>query len=67
VILEMHLEAMIVRTGRPNRASLVIHIGGRDQARLDRYLEAIDGRLAGCQDSLQQLVDLQTWECDKGT
>jgi len=42
----------------------VIHFGGLDQARLDKYLEAVDGRCAGCRDSIHQLVESQTWECD---
>jgi len=42
-------------------------LGGRDQARLKEYLEAVDGRHAGCRDSINQLVNLQPWECDKVT
>jgi len=40
-------------------------LGGRDRARLDEYLEAVDRRCAGCWDCIGQLVDLQRWECDK--
>jgi len=34
--------------GGRDRANLVIHFGGRDRARLDEYLEPVDGRRAGC-------------------
>ena len=44
----MHLEAMIVRTCRRYSSEFVDGLGGRDGARLNEYLEAVDGRRAGC-------------------
>jgi len=41
--------------------------GGRNRASLDEYWEAVDGRHAGCWDSVHQLFDSQPWECDKVT
>jgi hypothetical protein len=75
----MHSEAMIVRTswqkwsefgdtlGGRDQASLVIHFGGGRSARLEEYLEPVNGQRAGCCDCLDHLVDLQTWECNKVT
>jgi hypothetical protein len=31
----------------------------------DEYLQAVDGRHAGCCDSIHPLVNLQWWECHK--
>jgi hypothetical protein len=53
--------------GGRDRASLEMHFGGGDRARLDDDLEAVDGRRTRCSDSIHQVVDSQTWECDKVT
>jgi len=50
---EMHLEAVIDRvwryTWRPRSSQFGDELGGRDQASLDEYLEAVNGRCAGTQ------------------
>jgi len=67
--LKINLQAVIERvwiyTWRPWLSEFGDTLGGRDQARLDGYLEAVDGRRAGCWDSMHQLVNSQPWECDK--
>jgi len=40
----MHLEAMFMRTWRPYLSEFRDALGGCDRARLDEYLEAVDGR-----------------------
>ena len=40
--LEMHMEAVIVRTSRPQSSELGGTLGCRDRARLEEYLEAIN-------------------------
>jgi len=69
--LEIHLVAVIERvwrcTWRLWSTEFGDALGGRDEVRLDEYLEAVDGRRARCWDSIHQLVNLQPWECDKVT
>ena len=51
-------------TWRPWSSEFSDALGGCDQARLDEYLEAVDGWCAECWDSIHQLVNLLPWECD---
>jgi hypothetical protein len=44
-----------------------IHFGCHDRERLDEYLKPNDGQCTGCWHSIHQLVDFQTWECEKVT
>ena len=61
------LEAVIKRVWRWTWRLWSCEFGGRDRVRLDEYLEAVDGRLTGCWDSIHRLVNSQPWECDKVT
>ena len=45
----------------------MIHFGGRDRARLDKYFESVDGRSAVYWEGIHQLVEFQLWQCDKLT
>jgi len=69
--LDIHLVAVIERvwrcTWRLWSSEFGDALGGRDEVRLDEYLEAVDGRLARCWDSIHQLVNSQPWECDNVT
>jgi len=47
---------------RKSRVNLEIHFGGCDRARLDEYLEVVDGRSAECWDFIYQLVVSQAGE-----
>jgi len=63
VCMEIHVEALIEQvwrwTWRPWSSEFGDTLGGCDWARLDNYLEAVDGRHARCWDSFHQLVNLQ--------
>jgi len=79
VKLEMHSEIVIEcirrwtlkpwswELGGRNRAGLEIHFRGCDWARLDEHLAAVNGRCATSWDSIQQIMDSESWECDKVT
>jgi len=63
----MHLEAVIVRTWRPNRASLDIDLEAvieRDW--MSTWRRSMDGA-PGAETVFHQLVNSQPWECDKVT
>jgi len=42
-------------------------LGGHDHAQLEDYMEVVDRRRAGCQNSIHQLLNSQLWECDEVT
>jgi len=71
VNFEMHSQAMIEWVGsctwRPWLSQFGDALGGRDRERLNEYLEAVNGRRAGCWDPIRQLVNSQPCECDKLT
>jgi len=55
---DMHLGSMIVRTWRPKSSKFEDPLGGRDCARLDEYLEAVDGRRVRLYSSVSSLATL---------
>jgi len=54
-------------TSRPYSSEFGDTIGGHCPARLDEYMEVVDGLLAGCWDSIIELVNFKPWQCDKVT
>ena len=70
--LEMHVEAMILRTWRPWWTECGHSLGGNNRLRLEQYLEvvdpeAVDGRNTGCWESIHRLVNLEQCQLDKVT
>jgi len=65
--LQAIIEQVWRYTCRPWSSEFGDSLGGCDWAKLDEYLEAVDGQCARCWDSIHQLVHEQPWECDKVT
>jgi hypothetical protein len=63
----MHLDVVIERVWRCTWKLWSWELRGCNGVTLVEYLDAVYGRLAGCSDSVHQLVNSQTWECDKLT